>query len=127
MFLYKIIFERSEKIYLHFAEGKLSFRRRCTALTIFRRKMEAEADKAESKFAAGKYIITRAKRDLSQLSPIKPEEVLFRHSAAVVGLVLFLKEIGKTADPARVVCAAGDVKSALAAECVISNTLLGQN
>jgi hypothetical protein len=51
------------EIHLHFAEGKLSFRRRCTALTIFRRKMEAEADKAESKFAAGKYIIIHAKRD----------------------------------------------------------------
>ena len=72
-------------------------------------------------------IITRAKRDLSQLSPIKPKEILFRHSSAIVGLILFLKEVGKAADASRVVGAARYVKSALAAECIIGNALLGED
>ena len=61
---------------------------------------------------------------LPQLSPVESEEILFSEAAAIVGAVLFREKIGKAADRARVVGAARDVESALAAKCIVSRSLL---
>ena len=64
---------------------------------------------------------------LSKLSSVKLKEILFRHSAAIVGAILFGEDVAEAADFTCVIRAAGNVKSARAAKRIVFDSLLGQD